>query len=111
MQNDTGPLGAIVIFFVLAALYFLPSINARSRKHPNLGSIFLLNLLLGWTLIGWVVAIVWSASAISPVEPIRVKPAETSDRLEKLEKLGSLKERGLLTESEYETEKSKLLSS
>jgi hypothetical protein len=45
------------------ALYFLPSIIAISRDHRNAGPIFLLNLLLGWTFIGWVVALVWSCTA------------------------------------------------
>ena len=54
----------LVIIAVLA-VYFLPTIVAGWRNHPNGGSIFLLNLLLGWTFIGWVVSLVWSASAIA----------------------------------------------
>ena len=41
-------------------LYFLPSIIAAGRSKRDLASIFVLNLLLGWTAIGWVVALVWS---------------------------------------------------
>jgi len=37
-------------------LYFLPTIVGVSRKVVNIGSIFAINLLLGWTLIGWAVA-------------------------------------------------------
>lgn len=43
-------------------LYFLPTILAASRHHPSLVGIFLLNLLLGWSVIGWVIALVWSLS-------------------------------------------------
>lgn len=43
-------------------IYFLPSIVALTRGHFSAGAIFLLNLLLGWTLIGWIVALVWSAT-------------------------------------------------
>ena len=48
---------------VSTAMYFLPSIVAIARDHRNAGPIFLLNLLLGWTFIGWVVALVWSFTA------------------------------------------------
>jgi threonine/homoserine/homoserine lactone efflux protein len=47
------------IFFVLA---FLPSIIAVIRHNHATGRIFLLNLLLGWTGIGWIVALVWACT-------------------------------------------------
>lgn len=30
--------------------------------HRNASGIFLLNLFLGWTLVGWVIALVWAVS-------------------------------------------------
>ncbi len=50
----------IIGFILLALLYFLPSVIAFSRKHFNSASIFVLNLFLGWTFIGWIVALVWA---------------------------------------------------
>ena len=47
--------------------YFLPSIIAAARSKRDLVSIFILNLLLGWTAIGWVVALVWAAKTDVPV--------------------------------------------
>jgi hypothetical protein len=47
---------------IIAGLYFIPSIVAYGRKNHT-GAIFALNLFLGWTLLGWVVALVmalWS---------------------------------------------------
>lgn len=41
-------------------LYFLPSIIAVARSKRDTASIFVLNLLLGWTAIGWVIALVWA---------------------------------------------------
>ena len=55
--------GAIMLTIIVVVLYFLPTIHARGRKHPNLDGIFVLNLFLGWTLIGWVAAIIWAVSA------------------------------------------------
>lgn len=44
-----------IIFF-----YFLPSFIAYTRKKQNGWAIFILNFFLGWTFIGWVVALVWA---------------------------------------------------
>ncbi len=41
-------------------LYFLPSIIAILRRKRNGCAIILLNFFLGWTIIGWVIALVWS---------------------------------------------------
>lgn len=53
----------VVLILILSfALYFMPSIVAGGREHKNVNSIVLLNLFLGWTIVGWVVALVWAAS-------------------------------------------------
>ena len=41
-------------------LYFLPSIIALARSKRDAVSILVLNFLLGWTAIGWVIALVWA---------------------------------------------------
>ena len=47
----------IIIFF-----YFLPTLLACEKRKINAGAILILNLFLGWTLIGWVIAMVWAAT-------------------------------------------------
>ena len=47
-------------------IYFLPTIVALVRHKRNTLSIFLLNLFLGWTLIGWIVALVWASTVDVP---------------------------------------------
>jgi hypothetical protein len=48
-------------FFGIGFLfYFLPTIAAMVRSKRDALSIFLLNLFLGWTLIGWIIALVWA---------------------------------------------------
>ena len=55
-------------FFGLSTLvYFMPSIIAFARSKRDLVSILLLNFFLGWTLIGWIVALVWAAKNDAPV--------------------------------------------
>jgi hypothetical protein len=44
-------------------MYFLPSIIALVRSKRDILAIVLLNFFLGWTLIGWVVALVWAMKA------------------------------------------------
>lgn len=44
------------------AVYFLPSFIAFGRAHRNRLAIFLLNLILGWTVLGWVGSLVWSVA-------------------------------------------------
>jgi len=41
-------------------LYFIPTIVAHRRGHRQKTAIFVLNLFAGWTVIAWVVAIVWA---------------------------------------------------
>ena len=57
------------------ALYFLPTIIAQQRKHRSLGGIFVLNLLLGWSLLGWIGALVWALSNPQPVVIVQNGPA------------------------------------
>ena len=113
MSNDSDVVGALMLLFIGAVIYFLPAINARSRKHPNANSILLLDLFLGWTLIGWVAALVWSASAVNKAAPVQSSKAGAPEinRYEALEKLASMKERGHITEDEYQAEKERLFRS
>ena len=56
-----------VVLIGLFALYLLPGIVAHKRRHPNETAILVLNLLLGWTLLGWVGALVWACTNQSPI--------------------------------------------
>jgi hypothetical protein len=47
-------------------IYFLPTIVALVRHKRNTLSIFLLNLFLGWTLVGWIIALVWASTVDVP---------------------------------------------
>jgi hypothetical protein len=67
--NDEAEALVAIIGLVCVGLlgfigYFLPSVIAAIRGHHNAVAIIVLNLLLGWTLIGWVVALVWAFTAV-----------------------------------------------
>lgn len=55
-------LGTFFLFALIAAVitYFLPAIIAVARRKRNWGAIFALNLLAGWTFLGWIAALVWA---------------------------------------------------
>ncbi len=68
---------------VIVLIYFLPTVVALARGHLSALAIFFLDLFLGWTLIGWLVALIWSstgnttanlyrlrANAVGPVDSI-----------------------------------------
>ncbi|MGD0497603.1 MAG: superinfection immunity protein [Bryobacteraceae bacterium] len=56
-----------LFILLIGALYFLPTFIGQSKR--NAGAIFTLNLLLGWTVIGWVVALIWAMTVdASPAE-------------------------------------------
>lgn len=59
---------AVAIAWVIGAiLYFVPWMVAARRHVRKQAGIIVLNLLLGWTFLGWVGALIWAISA--EVEP------------------------------------------
>jgi hypothetical protein len=55
--EDVVALGLVLLFFALVvALYFVPTIIAMVRRVPNAGPLIVVNVFLGWTVLGWVLA-------------------------------------------------------
>lgn len=52
--------GNLLKTLLVFALYFVPTIVAKNRKHRNYYALFMANLLLGWTVIGWIVCLIWA---------------------------------------------------
>ncbi|WP_406842992.1 superinfection immunity protein [Flavobacterium soyae] len=123
-----GRIGAtelLVIVIPFLALYFLPSFIALSRKKTNRTAIILLNFFLGWTFIGWIAALVWACTTNNEPQTIVVNnnpyPKEEStfdlqknvfdEKLNSLQKLKDLLDSGVLSQEEFEQQKSKILAS
>lgn len=53
-----------LIVFIAGYIYFLPSVIAHKRNHHNRKAILVLNLFLGFTLIGWVVSLSWAFTKV-----------------------------------------------
>ncbi len=56
-------IGIILIVILLIYVYFFPTDIANKRNAEHVTGIFILNLFLGWTLVGWVIALVWAVSS------------------------------------------------
>lgn len=75
-SQETGGLGLLAVLGGAALLaYLIPSIVAANRQHHQIGAIATLNLLLGWTFLGWAAALVWAMTATrgllaAPVQPV-----------------------------------------
>jgi hypothetical protein len=110
------------LLFGGAFVYFLPTIIAIGRRNSNTASVFVLNLLLGWSLIGWIVALVWALAANSPApiivnnttqaykpEPEKRIPTQ-QEKIDQLRQLKQLLDEGALTQAEFEKQKAAILS-
>jgi len=67
-SGDMG--GALMLLTFLLACYFLPTIIAGFRHHHNVVAIGLVNLFFGWTLVGWVGALVWAVISLTTRERV-----------------------------------------
>ena len=67
--NEFGKFISWTFLIVAPALYLLPTYEAWNKKHTNLTAIALVNIFLGWSLLGWVIAIVWAFKKAEPVGP------------------------------------------
>ncbi len=58
----------IIVFSLLvtAGFYVLPIIIALVREHPSWMGVTVVTLLLGWTGIGWIIALAWACSGVKP---------------------------------------------
>lgn len=65
---DDGSDGRFALFVLIAAaVYLLPTVVALARGHRNRASIMVVNIMLGWTLLGWVISMTWAVAAAPQV--------------------------------------------
>jgi len=68
----TSPTGVDTLLGVLGLIgiviaYWAPTVVALVRHIPAAGQVVVVNLFLGWTVIGWVVALVMALRAVPDV--------------------------------------------
>jgi hypothetical protein len=65
----------MTFLFVAVVLYFLPAIAGHGKRDAT--GIFMVNLLFGWTVIGWCIALLWACASEPRVSTVLV-PAGSS---------------------------------
>jgi hypothetical protein len=125
LPGTTEILLILIAAFPFFILYLLPTIIAYLRKKSNLTIIFLVNFFLGWSLVGWIVSLIWALSSENTFHKVEVKnpiphlveksrshqEISFDEKLKTIQKLKELLDSGVLTQAEFEEQKTKILSS
>jgi hypothetical protein len=123
----------LILLIPALVVYFIPTIIATSRNHSNKIGIFLLNLFLGWTFVGWLGSLIWSVTSTGKQTVVvnnhyqnankqesqikdesknttTPKQDDYDGKIDRLQKLKQLLDSGVLSEEEFAKEKSKILA-
>jgi RsiW-degrading membrane proteinase PrsW (M82 family) len=57
----------VIALFCVLAFYFLPTIMAIKKKSPHTTAVVILNFFFGFTLVGWIIALVLASKQPQPV--------------------------------------------
>lgn len=102
----------ILVFVLGGAIYLFPSYIGR--KHRNQKAIFIINILLGWTFLGWIVSLVMGRKASSKTMNNYYKKniiEQTDEYYEnEIQKLKDLYYNGFLRQREFLFEVTELLN-
>ena len=52
----------MITLIIMFVIYFSPTIIAAYKRHKRQEAIGIINIFLGWTFIGWVIALAWAVS-------------------------------------------------
>ena len=63
------------LLILVGVAYPIPALIAAARGHPNVIAISVVDLVLGWTVIGWLGALAWSFGHRKP--PMQMAPVDT----------------------------------
>lgn len=118
-EIDWQLVGFIALMCVGLLVFFIPTLVAKSRKHPHLAWIVGANIIFGATGLGWLACLGWALWRPNPqfAIPVRIdsSPAtvaapDNRQTASKLEELLHLKQSGLISEDEYKQKRSDILS-
>jgi hypothetical protein len=56
-----GNTATVIMLLLIIMIYMLPTLIAFGREHPRRHDITVANILLGWTLIGWIVIFLYAS--------------------------------------------------
>ncbi|HZK91314.1 MAG TPA: superinfection immunity protein [Stellaceae bacterium] len=59
----------VIMLIIVVAIYMLPTLIAFGREHPRRMDLAVVNILFGWTLIGWFAVFFWALLARTAPQP------------------------------------------
>jgi hypothetical protein len=62
-----------IVLAITLVFWFIPTLLAAFRNRKNIGKIFLLNITVGWTTLGWTVLIFWALNPTQSYEAIKAR--------------------------------------
>lgn len=71
---------ALIVLLICVWLYLLPWAIASARQKLNVGPIALINIFFGWTVVGWIAALIWACTDRER-EPTRVPCRYCAERI------------------------------
>lgn len=122
-NSPAGTAETVIFYLALLGLYLLPAYEANRRKHPSFVPIALIDILLGWTVLGWMGAYVWALRMPEPVAPeeqnvdspyaVVDEPASrypANSTADALRELARLHEEGAINEEEFAAAKARVVA-
>ena len=77
-------MSGFVALMIWTMLYFWPTAVALNKKRANTGAVFMLNLFLGFTIIGWIVALCWAmTNTVSEEQKAAIMASAMADEMQR----------------------------
>jgi hypothetical protein len=127
-SDDTLSIQLMILGLCLTpVVYFLPSVLAATRDHPAANGVFAVNLLFGWTVAGWIAAMVWvlmakdrssrrapvaaktEALPVAPLSPSGTALMAVDLAAQEIEELTREKLQSQISEAEYDQRRKAIL--
>lgn len=70
----------MTFLFTLFVLYWLPTLIAVARRTRSALGVAVVNCFLGWTVIGWIVALVWALAATNGPQVVIIENGRVVSR-------------------------------
>ena len=88
-------------------LYFFPYLIANKKNHRQTRAIYILNIFAGWTIIAWIIALIWAFTESS--EKKIIQQTIQNSNADELLKYKNLLDLGIITQEEFDNKKKQLL--
>ena len=118
LLDQSGNYTPIAFLLLYLTIGLLPTFIAFNRDHLQKIPILLVNLFLGWTIIGWIAALIWACTTPREINNIINNNISTSSNAtitpaidEKIRTLAKMKNEGLITNEEFEEKRKSLINS